>query len=72
MIDLTLFDDSIGIIIEDDGIGFDVNQISKNQKGLGLSSIKNRVEHLKGDFSIDTSIGKGTTVLINIPLSEEI
>lgn len=72
MIDLTLFDDSIGIIVEDDGVGFDVNQISKNQKGLGLSSIKNRAEHLKGDFSIDTSIGKGTTVLINIPLSEEI
>jgi len=73
MIDLTLFEDSLGLIIEDDGIGFDLNRIkSLKNTGMGLDSIKNRVEKLEGEFSIDTNIGTGTTILINIPLPKEI
>ena len=36
---------------------------------MGLSSIKTRIEHLKGTFSVDATIGKGSSVIIDIPIS---
>ena len=42
------------------------NVILKN--GMGLNSIKTRITHLNGTFDIDSTIGKGTSILINIPV----
>lgn len=51
-------------MIEDDGKGFDKNSVSK---GIGLKNIEDRVKALNGEFDIDTAIGRGTNVNINIP-----
>jgi hypothetical protein len=59
--------DDITVLIEDDGIGMDTSKIDV-QKGMGLHSIKTRVEHLEGSFTIDSTPSKGTTIIINIPI----
>jgi signal transduction histidine kinase len=56
---------AINITIEDNGIGFDTNE--QQHKGIGLTNIRSRVEYLKGTMHIDSSTGKGTTVVIDIP-----
>lgn len=58
----------LNIVVEDNGLGFDVNQI-KNKKGMGLKNIESRVDSLKGEFNIDSGKGAGTTITIEIPLN---
>ena len=52
------------VIIEDDGSGFDT---TGDSSGLGLKSIRSRVDHLKGELDISSKIGEGTTISIQIP-----
>lgn len=59
--------DDITILIEDNGVGMNTSQID-SKKGMGIHSIKARVEHLEGHFTIDSTPSKGTTVIINIPV----
>ena len=68
IVHLTNHDDNLNIMIEDNGIGFDSKEITKTKKGMGLSSIDKRVDHLEGHFTIESEINKGTTVIIDIPL----
>lgn len=65
-INISSFDKTLNIIIEDDGNGFDVKKV-KFKDGMGLSSIKTRVKYLNGTLEIDSTIGKGSSVIINIP-----
>ena len=63
---LTAHKKSLNIIVEDDGIGF--NKDDADQKnGMGLSNLRARVTHLKGQLDIDTHTGQGTTVVIDVP-----
>lgn len=55
----------LNIIIEDDGHGFDVKEI---KDGLGLTSIRSRVDAFNGTFTIDSSKISGTTCIIELPL----
>lgn len=52
------------IIIEDNGIGFDINQ--KKHNG-GLENIESRVSFLSGKINIDSN-SKGTSLIIEIPI----
>ncbi len=53
--------DTIELIIQDNGQGFELT-IDTSQKGLGLSSMKERTEVSGGTFSIQSTKGKGTIV----------
>ncbi|WP_074408771.1 ATP-binding protein [Aquimarina megaterium] len=66
-ISLTNHDSLLNIIIEDNGKGFDAKILPKKE-GMGLRNIEKRVEHLQGTFEIDSTIGKGTNIIINIPI----
>ena len=65
-IQLTQFNESLNIIVEDNGKGLETSKIKEN--GIGLSNIKKRITHLDGTLSIDSTLGRGTTILIDIPL----
>ena len=55
----------IELAVDDNGVGFDIEQtLSGDQlrKGLGLSSMKERVSLSGGIFEIKSSEGAGTTV----------
>lgn len=68
-IDINMFEDILTIIIEDNGVGFKVNKVlNKNNKGMGLQNLKSRVERENGTFSIESKEGKGTAIIIEIPL----
>ena len=67
-INLSLYDDNLNIIIEDNGKGFNKAHINANQDGMGITSIQTRIKHLNGSFDIDSTINKGTSVIINVPL----
>lgn len=58
---------NLHISVEDDGRGFDVAQ-AQAKRGIGLAGLKSRVKSLVGTYSIDSSLGKGTTVMIDIPV----
>jgi len=66
-ISITNHQDSLSIIVEDNGKGFDIKKIQRKD-GMGLSSIERRVEHLEGTMEVDSTEGNGTTILIDIPL----
>jgi len=66
-IQLTNLEDHVNLVVEDNGVGFDIH---KTTKGIGLGNITSRVDGLHGDIDIDTSINRGTIVNINIPIVE--
>ncbi len=53
--------------LSDDGVGFDATE-AKNGHGLGLKSMKERIEKLRGELEIKSSPGKGTKVSFVLPL----
>ena len=64
---ITQHENSLNIIVEDNGKGFNATKFQQKE-GMGLSSIERRVEFLEGTLEIDATPGKGTTILIDIPL----
>lgn len=60
-------DEELLIIIEDDGIGFNVH---KKVDGNGIKNLKEMVKKLDGQVQIDSSPGKGTTISITIPIND--
>ena len=69
-IQLNRFDDTINLMVEDTGVGFNVATVKAKQKGIGLENIEKRVNELGGNLSIDSTIGRGTTIMIDIPVKE--
>ena len=65
-IQLSKDDSGINVMIEDNGIGFDVSKL-ENFDGIGLKNIQTRVGYLKGTVEFSSAIGKGTLVAIYIP-----
>jgi len=57
-------DNTVHLIVEDDGKGFDINKI-KNKKGLGIQNIESRVAYLNGTINWDSKNGNGTTINIS-------
>ena len=61
---------NVTIVIRDDGKGFDTKM--KKSNSFGLIGMRERVEILEGELSIDSHIGKGTVVIIQDPLEQGI
>jgi signal transduction histidine kinase len=54
--------------VSDDGTGF---EYVENKKGLGLTSMQERVRPLRGRVCIDSHPGRGTTIVVRIPALSE-
>ena len=57
------------IMVEDNGRGFDVDTTMKTDKGIGLKNMQSRIDYIHGTIHFDSSIGRGTTITIEIPLA---
>ena len=57
----------IKIMISDDGIGFNWDNGILNSKGLGLRSIKERIEEYSGTINIESTADSGSLLLIELP-----
>jgi signal transduction histidine kinase len=64
-ISLTQHDEEVNIIIEDNGVGFDA-QKELSSKGMGLGNMTEQLKQINGTIDIDSTLGKGTTVVIDI------
>ena len=58
-------EDSIYIVYEDNGKGFDT---AFSNQGIGLLNMKNRINKMSGIINIDSRFGEGTIYNIEIPL----
>lgn len=65
-IELVKHESELVLVIEDNGKGFDTNA-SKNH-GIGIKNVATRVEYLNGSVNFDSAIGRGTSVIVEIPL----
>jgi len=66
-INLTSYENQLNIMIEDDGKGFHYVP-QPNNDGIGLYSIEQRIDHMEGTFQVDSAVGRGTTINIDVPL----
>ena len=66
--------DLVLLEVQDDGVGFDKEHVvaSYDQRGsLGLKNMNERTEMVNGIFNLESAVGKGTTVRVLIPLTDE-
>jgi PAS domain S-box-containing protein len=64
--------DQVLAIVEDDGCGFDADAVigSRGPRGrLGLVGMRERVALVGGTLTIESALGRGTTLFARIPLS---
>jgi signal transduction histidine kinase len=58
---------SIVLMVEDDGTGFDPQEVSREGAGIGLTNVETRVRSLNGNFIVESEKGRGTLMSIEIP-----
>jgi len=70
-VEINAGDNSLSLIIRDNGIGFDSEKfyydLHERQK-LGLRGMKERINYQGGDFSLNTRTGAGTEIIATLPL----
>ncbi len=66
LVQLSQHNEFLDITVEDNGIGMPEEKIK--QGGIGLQSIKRRVQELQGNFHISSTPGSGTTIYIEFNL----
>lgn len=54
--------------IEDNGAGFDTSNV-KSKKTLGILGMRERSSMMGGDYSITTTPGKGTIIVVSVPIN---
>jgi len=59
--------DTIWLTVNDDGRGFDV-QVQDQTVGHGLANMRSRAEELGGRFEVESEIGQGTSIRLQLPL----
>jgi len=74
---LRLIETGIALLeIVDNGVGFDMKAMAQEylkraNSSLGMVNLRERSELVNGLLQIDSAPGKGTKVLVYIPLNEE-
>lgn len=72
VISLSFLGSAVALDIVDDGVGFDVNERIVNRTdgtGIGLVALRQRIEALGGEFTIESRPGAGTAVALSLPLT---
>jgi PAS domain S-box-containing protein len=69
---LEAVDGMIRLVVEDDGVGFDLNtwESQPSGMGIGLLGMRERVEQLQGRLEIISRPGRGTRLVARIPTLE--
>jgi PAS domain S-box-containing protein len=62
--------EGINLIVSDSGVGFNW-QDAMNRRGLGLISMRERLRLVNGELSIQSTPGRGTTVVARVPHRRE-
>ena len=66
-VELGAASDGLVLVVSDKGVGFDVN--AKGDAGLGLLSMRERLEPVGGTLTIRSAVGAGTRLEAAVPLA---
>ena len=70
VVQLNHVEGSLNITVEDDGVGFNVEE-KKQSGGMGLKNLSKRAAQLNGLYTVDSHPGKGTISIIEIPILKD-
>jgi PAS domain S-box-containing protein len=65
---VTVADDLLTLVAEDDGCGFD--SVAAHHSGLGQRTMRERAGLLGGELFVRSAPGQGTTVEVSVPLTD--
>jgi signal transduction histidine kinase len=66
-------DTDIILVIEDDGVGFDIETVANADRasgGVGLAGMQERAALLGGTMTITSTVGHGARLHVQVPLTE--
>jgi len=69
-VEVTSVSEGVQLVVRDAGVGFDVKD-AKGRGGLGLVSMQERINMVRGQFSIESRPGEGTRVVASVPLTAD-
>jgi signal transduction histidine kinase len=61
----------LSLVIDDDGKGFvpsEVKKVNNGDGGMGMTFMKERIKYIDGRLFLNSELGKGTRVTLNIPI----
>jgi signal transduction histidine kinase len=65
-VDLEAVDGRLRLTVRDDGVGFDPQASGIRSRRLGLTSMEERAEAIGGTLAIESRLGEGTTVRLEV------
>jgi signal transduction histidine kinase len=65
-VDLVAVDGRLRLTVRDDGVGFDPQASGIRSRRLGLTSMEERAEAIGGTLAIESRVGEGTTVRLEV------
>jgi signal transduction histidine kinase len=73
MVSLAQMEGRICLQVRDDGVGFDTSGIGvpspqARASGWGLVGMRERVALVGGQFTVESQLGHGTRVIVDLPL----
>ncbi|OEK08140.1 histidine kinase [Flavivirga aquatica] len=71
LVSLSHSENILSIVIDDNGKGFDpskVKHVKSGDGGMGLTFMRERIKYINGRLFLNSELGKGTRVTLNIPL----
>lgn len=66
LVQLTQADNELVLLVEDNGIGYDPETVTR---GMGTGNLNQRVQFIKGEISIQSAKGQGTSTMVTVPLA---
>jgi len=66
-IDSYLTGNVLHLRVEENGIGFNPEEIKSKKSGMGLNSIYKRIEMINGKLILNSTPGEGTSISIEVP-----
>jgi two-component system sensor histidine kinase DegS len=73
-VELDIAHEHLRVTIQDTGIGFDMNSVLKDPEKwdhFGIRGIIERARLVGGDGKITSKKGRGTTIVVNVPLASK-
>jgi signal transduction histidine kinase len=67
--------DTLTVTVRDNGVGFNTQAVKAKydqQGSLGMINMQERAEAVNGTFKIKSEVGKGTEVVLSLPLQENL
>jgi PAS domain S-box-containing protein len=60
--------DFLSLIIEDNGVGFDLSSPETLAQGVGLIGMRERAALIGADLQVESTLGVGTTIIVRLPV----